>query len=406
MKKVQYTTTTFPENIVPVGTEYILWLASWYPSKTEPYNGDFIQRHAIAISRYRYIVVLHTIHDPAAESAVYYEVSVQQNLVEIIIYFRDTIPAGGIIDRLQYNIAFFRHTKHFITELFKKSSLPLFVHVQVPMKMGKIALWIKKNWNLSFLVSEHSASYVKEAPDNYFSRSIYYRNNVKRIFKEALAVTNVSATVGKILQQTFNIRQFFIIRNVVDENLFYFKNRIPLRFRFIHVSTMTYQKNFEGLIKAFEIFSNDRNDIELVLAGPISAEGIKRVNESSAHSKIIVTGEVPHKEIASLMQESDAFVLFSRYENFPCVIIEALCCGLPVITSSAGGAGEGIDADNGIVVPSENEPALIEAMNDIINTYSRYNRTTIAENARALYSYKAIGKEFEKLYSLPGLVKR
>jgi glycosyltransferase involved in cell wall biosynthesis len=405
MKEVQYTTTEFPENVIPAGKEYILWLASWYPSKTEPFNGDFIQRHAIAVSGYRFILVLHTIHDPAAVSEVYYSVSVKQNLAEIIIYFRDTMPSGGIINKLQYNFAFFRHTKHFITELFSRSSLPLFVHVHVPMKMGKLALWIKNKWKLPFMVSEHSASYLKEAPDNYFSRSIYYRNNIKRIFNDALAVTNVSITVGKILQQTFSIRQFFIVRNVVDESLFYFKNKGIGRFRFIHVSTMTYQKNFEGLIRAFEIFSSRRNDVELVLAGPISIEGKKRVNESSAQSKIIFTGEVPYKEIASLMQESDGFVLFSRYENFPCVIIEALCCGLPVITSSAGGAGEGIDADNGIVVPSENEPALIDAMNELIKGYSRYNRNDIANRASALYSYPTVGKEFEKLYRFLGLVK-
>jgi glycosyltransferase involved in cell wall biosynthesis len=403
MKKVQYTTKAFPENIIPYGTDYILWLASWYPSKTEPYNGDFIQRHAIAVSRYRFILVVHTIHDPAATSAVYYDVSVQQNLVEIIIYFRDNMPSERIINKLQYNLAYYRHSKQFISELFKRTSLPLFVHVHVPMKMGKLALWIKKNWNLSYLVSEHSASYLEEAPDNYFSRGIYYRNSVKRIFNGALAVTNVSATVGKILQQIFSIRQFFIIRNVVDENLFYFKNNVPDRFRFIHVSTMTYQKNFEGLVQAFEIFSNGRNDVELILAGPIAAEGIKRVNESSALSKIMVTGEVPYKDIASLMQKSDCLILFSRYENFPCVIIEALCCGLPVITSDAGGAAEGIDADNGIVVPSGNEPALIEAMDDVINGYSRYNRTKIADGARVLYGYTAIGKKFEELYRNLGL---
>ena len=303
-----------------------------------------------------------------------------------------------------YNLTFFSQTKIFIRELFNKYSLPLFVHVHVPMKMGKIAAWINKKWGLSYLLSEHSASYLKQAPDNYFSRSTYYRQNVKRIFQHALAVTNVSGTVGEILRQTFSIDKFYIVRNTVDNELFFFKNRSADKFRFIHVSTMTFQKNFEGLIRAFEQFSVGRENVELLLAGPISAEGKRRVEVSPAASQIIVTGEVPYKDIAILMQGSDCFVLFSRYENFPCVIIEALCCGLPVITSDAGGAGEAIDAGNGIVVPSENEAALVESMTKMTEGYHQYSRKEIAEKAAKLYSYPAIGKDFLELYKLLRLV--
>jgi glycosyltransferase involved in cell wall biosynthesis len=161
---------------------------------------------------------------------------------------------------------------------------------------------------------------------------------------------------------------------------------------------MTFQKNFEGLIRAFEQFSVGRENVELLLAGPISAEGRRRVEVSPAAPQIIIKGEVPYKDIAILMQGSDCFVLFSRYENFPCVIIEALCCGLPVITSDAGGAGEAIDAGNGIVVPSENEAALVESMTKITEGYHHYNRKEIADKAAGLYSYPAIGEDFHELY--------
>jgi glycosyltransferase involved in cell wall biosynthesis len=45
-------------------------------------------------------------------------------------------------------------------------------------------------------------------------------------------------------------------------------------------------------------------------------------------------------------KKADAFILFSRHENFPCVVIEALCCGLPVVASNVGGIAEAVDETN------------------------------------------------------------
>ncbi len=404
MKEGHYITTEFPSEIIPSGTSYILWLASWYPSKTVPYNGDFIQRHAYAMSLYHQVIIVHTIHDPEAKSPLYYDVTIRNNLAELIVYFRDKGPSISFVHKLHYNLRFFRESKKVIRQLFSMYGLPDVVHVHVPMKQGKIALWIKRKWHLPYLLSEHSASYLKTAPDNFFRRNIYYRNSVHEIFKQALAVTNVSETVGEVLQQTFQIRQFTVIRNTVDENLFYYKGKKEGPFRFIHVSTMNYQKNINGLINGFEKFAGGRNDVQLILVGPIGEDTKQRIRNSEAVAKITFTGEVPYREVARLMQDADCFVLFSRYENFPCVIIEALCCGLPVITSDAGGAGEGIDASNGIIVPSENESALIEAMRKMKDDY-RYDRKMISENARQKYGYPRIGKEFSTLYSNLHLMK-
>jgi glycosyltransferase involved in cell wall biosynthesis len=405
MAKGCYITHDIPDGLVDPGKGYILWLASWYPTKTVPYNGDFIQRHAYAASIYRSIILVHTIHDPYALTDVYYEITEQKNLKEIIIFFRDAGTSSTFQDKLRYNFRYYQFTRNFFRSLFKKISLPLFVHVHVPMKCGAIALWLNRKWRIPYLLSEHSASYLDVAPDNYFSRSFYYRKNVSRIFKRALAVTNVSVTVGNILQELFSIRNIFIIRNAVDESLFFYKKPVPGKFRFIHISTMNYQKNSEGLLRAFEQFSENREDVELSLVGPMTEEVKKKIQESGAVSKIICRGEVTYEDVAGFMQASNCFVLFSRYENFPCVIIEALCCGLPVITSDAGGSGEGIDENNGIIVPSENQEALISAMQAIMEKYHMYNREEIASRARSFYGYPAIGREFQELYRHLNLVK-
>ena len=37
---------------MPQAPAYILWLPSWYPNKLDPFDGDFIQRHAVAVSAF------------------------------------------------------------------------------------------------------------------------------------------------------------------------------------------------------------------------------------------------------------------------------------------------------------------------------------------------------------------
>ena len=393
----------FPSELINSDKPYILWLASWYPSKTMPYNGDFIQRHAYAASMYLNILVVHTIHDPHATDEIIYEVREQPNLKEIIIYFRDNGDTSTLWGKLRYNLRFFQAIRNFISLLFLNRSLPRLVHVHVPMKMGKVALWIKDKWKIPFLVSEHSASYIPTAPDYFFKRSRLYQKNVQKIFAEAFRVTNVSDTISKILQKLFSIRQISIIRNVVDEKLFFYSPKIEGNFRFIHVSTMNHQKNFDGLMNAFEKLYSVNQDVELLLAGPMPLTARARLDKSPSKHAVMCTGEVHYAEIARFMQEANCFVLFSRYENFPCVIIEALCCGLPVISSDAGGSAEAINDVNGIVVPTENEEALLAAMKKMISEYANYNRPSIAEDAALKYSYQTIGRKFEQLYLESGL---
>ena len=398
MKSGTYMAFSFDEVALDPEIPYFIWLASWYPTKTIPFNGDFIQRHAYAMAMLHPLILIHTIHDPDSTAAEYYHVSQRHNLVEIIIYFRDKGITNSLSEKLKYNFRYYSITKKFISLLFSRIMLPRFVHVHVPMKKGRIARWIKHKWNIPYIISEHSATYLPGAEDSFFSRNPYYRFQARQIFKQALAVTNVSEAVAKILSETFHLSNISIIRNTVDESLFTIKPGHTAPFRFIHVSTMNYQKNFKGLFETFIRLSERRNDFECLFIGPVSEEVKKMVRESSGKLKIRLTGEVSYADVAGYMQQSDCLVLFSRYENFPCVIVEALCCGLTVITTAAGGAGEAIQESNGVTIPLEDQDALLKSLDEMIDQFPKYNRQAISTEAIGRYGYRPIGEAFCSLY--------
>ena len=378
-----------------------LWLCSWYPHPGDPYEGDFIQRHAKAVSVFIPTTVFYT-SQAGTGINVNKDWHIEQQtdaVTENIIFFRYKKTGIKPVDKFIYNLKYFQSYKKAITEYVNGEGKPDIVHVHIPLKAGMIGRWINRKWGIPYIVSEHSAHYTTLSEDNFFAKSFFHRYNVKRVIKDAIAVTNVSEAGGKILKSLFGLTNARVIHNTVDTKLFYFGNRAVSKFRFIHVSTLAdHQKNIEGILIAVSLLAKRRSDFEMVIVGPANNKLREKATSPVLAPVVSFTGEISYPEVALQMQQASALVLFSRYENFPCVIIEALCCGLPVISSDTGGIKEAVSEENGFLVQSENEEQLLEAMNRMMNEYHIYNRSKIATEASQLYSYHAIGKKFYELY--------
>ncbi len=380
--------------------EYILWLPSWYPNKFEPFNGDFIQRHAQATSLYCKIVVGHfpqlsesvRIDEPSTE------IHSDNNLKELIHYCK-FIPTGiKPFDRLRYNYLYYKQTLKFLKEYFNDHGLPKLVHVHIPVKAGNIALWIKKKYKIGYIVSEQTSLYLEGAPDSFSKRSFIYQNQVRNVFKRALLATNVSKTIGELLLTKFDLPEIATVHNTVDTDLFYISKEKKETFTFIHVSSFSNQKNIIGIFKAFSEYKKCRTDWKLQMIGPYTEQVVKYIDDFELADHVELLGTKSYMQVAAYMKSANVFVLFSLYENFPCVIVEALCCGLPVVSADVAGIKEAINDENGILVEMRNEIELLEAIKKIHNEYNSYDLEMIASKASSVYNYREIGRQFFNLY--------
>jgi glycosyltransferase involved in cell wall biosynthesis len=116
------------------------------------------------------------------------------------------------------------------------------------------------------------------------------------------------------------------------------------------------------------------------------------------NSHITITGNIPYAQVAEQVRTANLMVLFSRYENLPCVILESLCAGIPVIASDVGGIREVLNNTNGILVQPENETELENAIRYMLGNLHKYDPKAIAEHAKAAFSFAAIGKKFHDFY--------
>ncbi|MFN8289507.1 MAG: glycosyltransferase [Chitinophagaceae bacterium] len=382
----------------------ILWLCSWYPDKTNLYNGDFIQRHARAASLYNDIHVIYVTADYSGETRGKEKevvINTVPGLTEQIVYF----PAKrSFTGRIKAHYKWLFLYKQALRNYKIRFGKPDGVHLHVAWKAGLAADWCRKMFGWDYLLTEHWTIFQPEDPYPFNDRPLFFRRSVKRIIRDCRLLLPVSRNLGLRIQQSVIHKEFQVINNVADTDLFSCTPDVAdtgpsQKFRFIHVSVMTPQKNPEGIIRAFTAVYRQHKNCELVMVGDTApairqfAAGMQ-LPEDAIHFR----GVIPYGQVAAAMKEAAGLILFSHIENSPCVIGEALCCGLPVIATRVGGVPELLDESNGLLVDAGNEAALAGAMQTLLMQYANYDRKRIAEKAAARFSYESIGKQFDSVY--------
>ena len=98
------------------------------------------------------------------------------------------------------------------------------------------------------------------------------------------------------------------------------------------------------------------------------------------------------------MRDSNCFVLFSDYENFPCVLLEALSSGTAVIATNVGGIKEIVNPRNGILI-SNSEDELFEAMKTVLLNQIDFDSPEILHQyIDHCFSMETISRKFDEVY--------
>jgi glycosyltransferase involved in cell wall biosynthesis len=381
---------------------YILWLPSWYPTKLDPFNGDFIQRHAQAVSLYHNVCVLFVVRDEkqVVTKIILEEESNNANLTERITYY----TVGNVPAPLQKLVSYWRYTKFYkkaIRQYVEQHGLPDLVHVHVTLKAGLLATWIKKTWGVPYVITEHWTGFLPEAADNFKQQPAFFRHLCKQVWNSAASMSAVSQYLHEHLKKLTSAMEICVIPNVVDTTIFKpILFEIPITHtQFIHISGLGYQKNVDAILKAFAYVKEKQVLFQLHIFGPHTPHLLKLVHDLQLHTSVFFHLEVPQQQLAAQMQQADALILYSRYETFGCVVIEANACGLPVIVSDILSMRELVEEGvNGFFVPGDDAAALGEKLIWFCNNHHRFDAARIARRAQEQYDYKTVGLQFSNWY--------
>jgi glycosyltransferase involved in cell wall biosynthesis len=382
----------------------ILWLTSWYPNATDVYSGDFIQRHAEAVAIFQAISLVYAgkvTHGlfPSAEGNTNVQ-SGTGHLSEHILFYHQKKYNLSFYSKIQSFRSYIKLHFEFIKNLRDRNELPDLVHVHVAMKAGLIALYLKRRYKIPYVLTEHWSGYYQQSSDSLFKKSFFERFLTKQILRNAEILLPVSNTLGEQIRNNWATVPYLKIANVVN-TLYFYPSKIDAKkkFRFIHISSLLYPKNPEAIIRAFSNLLNQGFQAELALVGKINQSVEDSIQSCGLNvNHVIITGKIPYAQVGDELRKSSSLILFSYYENMPCVMLEALCTGIPVIASKVGGIPEVVGSENGILVNPGDEAGLLDAMKKMIQTYQTYNHSVISQKAAAQFSYETIGRQITDVY--------
>ena len=135
----------------------------------------------------------------------------------------------------------------------------------------------------------------------------------------------------------------------------------------VSAGRLTRQKNQNMLIRAFSEIVKKYPEYKLVIygEGPDREKLQSLITSLNLQEQVILPGNV--SDLHDRMKTAEMFVLSSDYEGMPNALIEAMCIGLPVISTLVSGTRELIDPrKNGILISCSDEAQLTEAMEDLI----------------------------------------
>jgi len=240
---------------------------------------------------------------------------------------------------------------------------------------------------------------------NYIVLQRYF---LKRKYQKFVAI---SEKVKDILIKRIGVPRKKIIKIYNGIDLKKFDLILPKRregsyIKLINIGRLTEQKDQENLIKSVYLlkrkYYRENNlpfKVFIVGEGKLKKTLIELVKNLKLEKNIEFLGA--RTDIPYLLSNSDIFVLSSKWEGFPLVILEAMASKLPIISTDVGSIGEIIEnGKEGILIPKESPEKLADAIYLLSKDYSL--RKELSENAynkvRNKFSIQMCVKQHLELY--------
>lgn len=170
----------------------------------------------------------------------------------------------------------------------------------------------------------------------------------------------------------------------------------------LHVGTLEPRKNVSVLLDAWECLADDpRVGLPLVLAGDPGWKSRHLVRRLAALAErgVRFLGRVERSRLAALYQGARVFVYPSLYEGFGLPVIEALACGVPVVTSNRSSLPEAA-GDAGILVDPTDAGAVAHALDAILRDPEREAELKVRAVAHASrFRWERTACEMEAVFS-------
>lgn len=396
----------------------ILHLLSWFPSPDDPTLGNFCVRMIDALPEECHSVILSVCDGKNVTKSFEVKEIPGAHHTHVQIYIRP--PKINAIRKLKM-LRMYQYGLKYIKKRFFQPDL---IHLHVTYPLGQVALLWKKLFGYKYVLTEHWTIYQPQNKDVLVGG---LKRKIVKIANNASLIMPVSLDLQHCMEGHGVKNRFRVVYNLVNTDMFrpcidsslrtgprgndmHGKERnnsilrdeanMNVKKRMLHISTLRDEaKNFSGILRTIEKLRQQRDDFELHVIHDYEAPEFKAfVEEHNLSDCVIFHGKKTSAEVAQAYQKADFLVLFSNFENLPCVIVEAFASGVPVLSTSVGGIAEILSPERGILIDSGDEAALLQGMNTMLDHCQEYNREAIRDYAVKTFAAQHIGQQIYDAY--------
>lgn len=205
-------------------------------------------------------------------------------------------------------------------------------------------------------------------------------------------VTNFRFPLQKTIVINNPVDVEYILSRTIDDNAILPKEKINI----LAAGKLKYQKGFDLLIQAFSNLKDERFHLTILGDGPELNFLKHSISKLKLDDHITLAGF--QNNPFPYMAQADLFVLSSRFEGFPNVVLEAMACKTPVVAFGCKGGIREIIVDrmNGYIVEPGNTDALANAIKNMVNT--EINTEFIKTYVEKKFGIETIISKYEKIF--------
>lgn len=172
------------------------------------------------------------------------------------------------------------------------------------------------------------------------------------------------------------------------------------------IANLYHRKGIDSFITAIKPLANkDEVRIVIIGEGPERPKLEELITTLGLENTVILKGEIA--KASTYLKAFDLFVLPSRKEGFPYVLLEAMQAGLPILATDVGGNSEALGAGCGMIVPSDSPSHLTTAIRELMaNKDLREKLANQALSQSKIYSLERMLEQTAEVYSMLGFEQK
>lgn len=227
-------------------------------------------------------------------------------------------------------------------------------------------------------------------------------------FQKATAVHCVSDDIKQeAVRYGLNPDKAWTIYPAVDPDFFHPLPRRPeaeaSSFRILATGSLNWIKGYEYALLAVRrlVDLGLQVSYRIIGDGPDHQRLLYTIDDLELQGQVQLLGKLSPVEVREELQRSDAFLLSSISEGISNAALEAMACGLPLVTTNCGGMGEAVrDGMEGFVVPLRDWKAMAQALLCLAGDQDRRRSMGDAARQRILgeFTLKRQIDQFIELY--------